>query len=242
MIPTANKKADADKIVRRKLSDQVLDKLREMILSREIRPGDFMPSERALMERFGVGRPAVREALQSLHNSGLISINHGERSRVNAIDAGTVLSQSDEVARMVLSAAPANLEHLKHARQMFELGMVRVAAQKASAEDIADLRAILEEQKALRDDPTAFIEADMRFHTRLAEMTENPIIVSVSQAMLSWLFEYHVNLLHWSGKEDVTLAEHEELINQIEKHDVTTAVETMARHLERSANVFEPKP
>ncbi|NVO28962.1 transcriptional regulator NanR [Donghicola sp. C2-DW-16] len=241
MASTANRKTDTDKIVRRKLSDQVLDKLREMILSHELRPGDFMPSERALMERFGVGRPAVREALQSLHNSGLISINHGERSRVNAIDASTVLSQSDEIARLVLSTVPANLEHLKQARQMFELGMIRVAAQNATAEDIADLRAIQAEQAQNLDDANAFIAADMRFHTRLAQITGNPIIIAVSEAMLGWLFEYHVSLLHWNGKEDVTLAEHAQMIDLIEQHDADGAVAMMTRHLARSASVFEPK-
>ncbi len=119
--------------------------------------------------------------------------------------------------------------------------MVRVAAQKATAGDVADLRAIHEEQKSNTGDAMAFIEADMRFHLRLAEMTDNPIIVSVSQAMLGWLFEYHVSLLHWSGKEDVTLAEHEEMINLIEKHDVEAAVATMARHIERSSGEFEAK-
>lgn len=241
MIPSAHKKADPDKIVRRKLSDQVLDKLRNMILSRELAPGDFLPSERALMERFGVGRPAVREALQSLHNSGLISINHGERSKVNAIDAGTVLAQSDDIARLVLSAAPANLEHLKHARQMFELGMIRIAAASATAADIADLRQIHDDQAQHRGDATAFIEADMRFHIRLADMTRNPIIVAVSRAMLGWLFEYHLSLLHWSGKEDVTLSEHLAMIDLIERHDVEGAVAMMARHLARSADAFDMK-
>lgn len=241
MASASNRKVTSDKIVRRKLSDQVLDKLREMILSHELQPGDFMPSERALMERFGVGRPAVREALQSLHNSGLISINHGERSRVNAIDASTVLSQSDEIARLVLSTVPANLEHLKQARQMFELGMVRLAAQNATSEDIADLRSIHEEQAQNLQDANAFIEADMRFHARLAQMSGNPIIVAVSEAMLKWLFEYHVSLLHWNGKEDVTLAEHAQMIDLIENHDSDGAVEMMTRHLARSAAVFEIK-
>lgn len=241
MSATAKPKTEEDKIVRRKLSDQVLDRLRAMILNRELAPGDVMPSERALMERFGVGRPAVREALQSLHNSGLISINHGERSRVNEVSAATVLSQSDPIARLVLSAAPANLEHLKHARQMFELGMIRVAAQKATAADVAELWAIHAEQERQLGNATAFIEADMRFHIRLARMTENPIIVSVAEAMLGWLFEYHVGLLHWSGKEDVTLAEHAWMIELIEAHDVEGAVAMMERHLERSAGVFEAK-
>ena len=241
MTPTADKRTDADKIVRRKLSDQVLDRLREMILTRELKPGDAMPSERALMERFGVGRPAVREALQSLHNSGLINISHGERSRVNEVDAGTVLSQSDQIARLVLSAAPDNLEHLKNARQMFELGMVRIAAQSATADDVAELRAILATQKGHYGNSVAFTEADMQFHIRIAQITKNPIIVSVSHAMLGWLFEYHTTLLHWSGKEDITLAEHAEIIDLIEKHDVDGAVTTMTRHLDRAAGVFEPK-
>ena len=65
----------SDRIVRRKLSDQVFDRLRAMI-GTELQPGDTMPSERDLMDRFGVGRPAIREALQSLQNKGLITIAH----------------------------------------------------------------------------------------------------------------------------------------------------------------------
>src|SRR5687767_14417961 len=61
-----------EQIVRRKLSDEVFDRLERMITSGELQPGDEMPSERVLMERFGVGRPAIREAMQSLANKGLV--------------------------------------------------------------------------------------------------------------------------------------------------------------------------
>ena len=132
-----------DKIVRLKLSEQVLERLREMIRSGELSPGDYMPSERALMERFSVGRPAVREALQALHTQGLITISHGERSKVNELSANLVLDQSDMVANILLDAVPANLEHLKEARRMFELGIVRVAAERATEEDVANLRKLL---------------------------------------------------------------------------------------------------
>ncbi|MFW2542420.1 transcriptional regulator NanR [Primorskyibacter sp. 2E107] len=230
-----------DKITRRKLSDQVLDRLQGLISTGELKPGDVMPSERALMARFGVGRPAVREALQSLHNSGLITINHGERSRVNAIDAGTVLSQSDAIARLLLSSAPGNLQHLKEARQMFELGMVRLAAQQASESDVAGLRALVEEQRRNLGNAKAFVSADMAFHTRLAQMSGNPIMAAVSGAMLAWLFEYHGGLLHWSGKEDITLAEHGRIVDLIAAHDEEGAVAEMARHLTRAEGAFEPR-
>lgn len=231
-----------EKITRRKLSDQVLDRLQALITSGELKAGDTMPSERALMARFGVGRPAVREALQSLHNSGLITISHGERSRVNALDAGTVLSQSDAIARMLLTASPNNLQHLKEARQMFELGMVRLAAERATGADIAALRRMVEDQRRRLGDAKAFVEADMAFHARIAEISGNPIMAAVSRAMLDWLFEYHGGLLHWSGKEEVTLAEHARIVHLLTARDGTGAVAAMKQHLERSEGAFESRP
>ena len=230
---------DGEKIVRRKLSDQVLQRLREMIRTGELKPGDAMPSERALMERFGVGRPAVREALQSLHNSGLITISHGERSRVNAITAGSVLDRSDEIAWLLLDSVPSNLEHLKQARRMFELGLVRLAAEKATDEDVAELRDLVARQRALLGtDAVPFIQTDMAFHARIAEIVGNPIIAAVSAAMLRWLFEYHTALLHWSGKEDVTLAEHERIVDLIAAHAAEGAVAMMRDHLDRSLDLY----
>ena len=66
---------NSQRIVRRKLADEVRERLLAMIRTGELRPGDRLPSERDLMERFAVGRPAVREALQSLGSAGLIEIN-----------------------------------------------------------------------------------------------------------------------------------------------------------------------
>ncbi len=244
-MPAEEQAGKTDQIVRLKLSEQVLDRLRSMIVDGELKPGDKVPSERALMERFGVGRPAVREALQSLQNQGLITITHGERSRVNEISPNTVLDRSDDVARLLLDSVPANLEHLKQARRMFELGVVRAAAEKATTQDIARLRTLLSEQKSHLPpaaEDRAFIEADMRFHTAIAEILGNPIIAAVSGAMLRWLLEYHVSLLHWSGKEDVTVSEHEGIIAALAANDPDKAADAMKMHLDRSQTLFAPKP
>lgn len=233
-----------EKIVRLKLSEQVLERLRAMIVSGELKAGDKVPSERALMERFGVGRPAVREALQSLDTQGLITISHGERSRVNELSAKTVISQSDDVARLLLEAAPANLEHLKEARRMFEVGVVRVAAEKAGPAQVSRLREMLDDQrKHLPNDgeSRAFVEADMRFHSAIAEILDNPVITAASAAMLSWLRDYHGSLLQWSGKEDVTLAEHERIIDAIAANDPDRAVIEIKSHLDRSTPLFAPR-
>src|SRR6476661_8304947 len=115
-------------IVRRKLSDEVFDRLRQLIESGQLRAGDEMPSERELMERFGVGRPAIREAMQSLANMGLVSISHGERARVQEVTAQSIMRQVDLSAHIMLQRSSSSLEHLKAARLLFERGMVREAA------------------------------------------------------------------------------------------------------------------
>jgi GntR family transcriptional regulator, sialic acid-inducible nan operon repressor len=71
----------SETIQRRKLYQDVLDRLMARIRSGEIAPGEQLPSERELMEAYGVGRPAIREALQTLERSGIVEIAHGERAR-----------------------------------------------------------------------------------------------------------------------------------------------------------------
>ena len=227
-----------ERITRRKLSDEVLERLLRLVSEGNLKPGDAMPSERELMERFGVGRPAIREAMQSLANMGLVSISHGERARVQELTAQSIIRQVDLSAHLMLQRSSDSLEHLKAARLFFERGMVREAAQKATADDVARLRAIVEDQRAALGKAEAFMEADMRLHTEIAAISGNPIFVSVSQAMLGWLKAYHTDLLRWSGKETHTLAEHAEIVDAIAKRDADAAEAAMVRHLERSSGLY----
>tara|TARA_R110000751_G_scaffold107645_11_gene204130 strand:- start:6044 stop:6757 length:714 start_codon:yes stop_codon:yes gene_type:complete len=232
----------SEPIIRRKLSDAVLERLKRLITGGELRPGDEMPSERELMARFQVGRPAIREAMQSLSNMGLVAISHGERARVLQLSARSIINQVDVTAKMMLAASKDSLEDLKNARVFFERGMVREAAQKASDEDVEHLRAALALQRTALSDSKAFINADMRLHTQIARISGNPIYVAVSEAMLSWLEEYHTEMLIWTGKENITLTEHEEIIECIARHDADAAENAMIKHLERSRTLYVQNP
>ncbi len=230
-----------EQIVRRKLSDEVFARLKAMITSGELQPGDEMPSERELMERFGVGRPAIREAMQALAGMGLVVISHGERAKVLELTAQSIFRQMDMTAKIMLAKSSDSLEHLKNARIFFERGMAREAALKATKDDIASLRDILEHQRDSLGNADAFISADMEFHTRIARISGNPIYVAVSEAMLAWLQEYHTDMLIWTGKEKFTLAEHEEIIACLEARDPDAAEQAVLKHLERSRALYTAK-
>ncbi|CAN7592212.1 transcriptional regulator NanR [Pararhizobium sp. LjRoot235] len=227
-----------EQIVRRKLSDEVFDRLERMITSGELKPGDDMPSERVLMERFGVGRPAIREAMQSLANMGLVAISHGERAKVLELTAQSIFRQVNSTAKIMLSRSSDSLEHLKNARIFFERGMAREAAAKATERDVEELREILERQRRSLGKAEEFISADMQFHTRIARISGNPIFVAVSEAMLAWLKEYHTDMLIWTGKEKFTLVEHEKIVDRLAAADADGAEVAMLVHLERSSALY----
>ena len=225
-------------IERKKLSDQILEKLLARIEGGEFPPGSQLPSERALMKRFNVGRPAVREALQGLERMGLISITHGERARVEALKPKHVFDQIAAPVRHLLITNPATLEHLKQARMMFEVAMVKLAAGQARRDDIASLREKLDRQRACAGKPKDFIQADIAFHTAIASVPGNPIFTAISESMLGWLFEFHTEALHSPGHEDLTLAEHEKIFEEIAARNPEAAAEAMSAHLARSNPLY----
>lgn len=242
MIQRVSMNQPVEQIVRRKLSDEVFDRLERMITSGELKPGDDMPSERVLMERFGVGRPAIREAMQSLANMGLVAISHGERAKVLELTAQSIFRQVNSTAKIMLSRSSDSLEHLKNARIFFERGMAREAAAKATERDVEELREVLERQRRSLGKAEEFISADMQFHTRIAQISGNPIFVAVSEAMLAWLKEYHTDMLIWTGKEKLTLVEHEKIIDRLAAADADGAEVAMLGHLERSSALYMSSP
>ncbi|MET0358136.1 MAG: FCD domain-containing protein, partial [Pararhizobium sp.] len=86
-----------------------------------------------------------------------------------------------------------------------------------------------------------FIAADMEFHARIARISGNPIYVAVSEAMLAWLRGYHTHMLIWTGKETVTLSEHQSIIDCIVARDADATEQAMLRHLERSRALYTSK-
>jgi DNA-binding FadR family transcriptional regulator len=225
-------------IHRRKLYQEVLDRLMERIRSGEIAPGAQLPAERELMEFYGVGRPAVREALQALERSGIVEISHGERARVVVPTAGSLIEQIAGGARHLLHMQPDTLEHLKEARIFLETGMARLAAERATEDDIVRLRQRLDEHRASMVNLGKFLEFDMAFHREIARISGNPIFPAIVEALFGWASEYYQPFVRAPGAEELTLSEHRRIVEAIAAHQPAEAEQAMREHLTRANALY----
>jgi DNA-binding FadR family transcriptional regulator len=219
-------------ILRRKLSHEVLERLQARLRAGEWPVGSQLPSERELMATFGVGRPAIREALQSLERMGLIAITHGERARVASITADSVIAQVSGMVQQMLTTSPETLTDFREARLFFETGMVRIAAERATDADIERIRAALDAQRAA--DTEHFLQCDMEFHRAIVASTGNSIFVGLQQAIFDWLKQYHYTLVRLPGAEKLTIDEHTKVFQRIAARDPEGAVKAITHHLKRS--------
>src|SRR3954470_10882631 len=140
----------------RRSFDDVLEQLREAILSGRIRPGERLPNERELCERFGVGRPTLREALRSLEAVGLIEVRPGKAGGSYAVTPSEATVGAALAALVGLRGA--SLENLAESRVDFESENAAWAARRATAADIAELEAIVAEATAAADDAGRVVE------------------------------------------------------------------------------------
>ena len=222
----------------RKLSDDIRERLLKRIRRGEFSPGDPLPSERELMQAYEVGRPAIREAMQDLERIGLLEIRHGRRARVATPSIGRMMDEIGETMRHFLANSPASLEHLKEARRLFELEMVRIAAQRRSTSDIARLRALLQAQSEASDDLERFIARDGDFHREIAAISGNPIFPALMEAMFNWLKVTYRGAVSVPGLEKVTIQEHTLILEGIVSGNPDIAVKHMADHLNRANDLY----
>jgi DNA-binding FadR family transcriptional regulator len=223
---------------RRKLSEAVIERLLERIRTHRLKPGDRLPSERQLMSEYDVGRPAIREALQQLEHLGLVEIRHGGRARMAEPSLSQIVEQLSAAMRHLLTNSSTSLENLKESRLMFETGMVRIAAKKRSAGDVARLRAVLEAERAALGDRERFVTLDGEFHREIAAMSGNPIFAVVCEAIFQWLADFYRGAVSVPGLEELTLREHEQIITAIEAGDAGAAGDRMADHLLRANELY----
>jgi GntR family transcriptional repressor for pyruvate dehydrogenase complex len=175
----------SDGLQRPRLREKVTERLASWIVDGAFSPGEMLPPEGELATRLGVSRATVREAVKTLAARGLIEVRHGGGLLVGASSAAPV---SDALA-LLLQRRRVGPEALLEARQLLEVEIAGLAAERATPADLAELEAALADLG--RDDRPleAQIAADTRFHLALARAAHNPVYLAVSEAVRAPLVE-----------------------------------------------------
>ncbi|SMX39547.1 FCD domain-containing protein [Octadecabacter ascidiaceicola] len=213
-----------------KLYQQVEQALSEEIAEGIHKPGEALPPERDLMERFGVGRPSIREALFSLSKRGLIELGSGRRPRVVEPNFDIVLGEIDVLARLALRKED-NLFHLMELRRILECALVRKLALEATPEQISELKERLDENVAALGDLQRFWRTDSEFHKTIARMSGNPLLPTIVEAILKWLIDNRKVTLAMPGSAERAMKHHQTIYNAISARQPDAADQAMATHL-----------
>ncbi len=225
------------RIERRKLFEQVAFHLEQQIVSGRLRPGDRLPAERDLCGLFGVGRPAIREALIALQRQGLVELRNGSSARVAAASpTDLVAGLAPAVRQMLLS--PDGQRNFQGLRAFVEIGLARHAARHASEEDLVRLGAALADNEAALGDPDRFVATDVAFHFAFAEIVGNPVFTAVHDALASWLAEQRRVTITAPGQARTALEAHRRILEAVRRRDPDAAEAAMAEHMRQLARVF----
>lgn len=215
---------------RRKLYEEVAEQIEAAIASGHFEIGDQLPSERDLMDRFGVGRPAIREALLLLERMGLVHLSPGEKARVTKPTIHGLVEQLSGAARHFL-ATPRGEASFQDARRVFESGIAYNAAIIATDEDIAVLEKALEANRQAMGNMAEFEKTDIRFHVELTKIGGNPIFLALHTALVDWLSLQRFISLKIPGVAEEAFESHKAIFDAIAAHNASAAWTAMDDHL-----------
>lgn len=210
-----------------RLSDKVADQMLETILTRKLRAGDRLPSERELGEQFGVSRTVVREAVRALVAKGVIEVRSGSGLRVTAVDAAAV----SESMSLYLRGGSIDFAKVHEVRTLLEIHLAGVAAHEASDGDLHELRAIHDRMRAELDDVEAAARHDLEFHRLIATATQNDVYLLLLDSIGTALIDIRRENLG-SGASTTTLDQHEAILEFLEARDPEGARAAMSAHLD----------
>jgi GntR family transcriptional regulator, transcriptional repressor for pyruvate dehydrogenase complex len=211
-----------------RLYEQIVQQIEDSIQKGALKPGDQLPAERELALQFGVSRTAVREAVKTLREKGLVEAYPG---RGTFITNGTSNSIRVTLDRMMKTGQAEGTMHLAEVREILEPEIAALAATRADEESLVEMKEAVSIMDKAKLDPDAFIEADLDFHLALAEAAANPLILSLIDSIVGVLREQRMRIFKVEGGPERGQYHHKRILEAIENRDPGGARAAMRAHL-----------
>lgn len=225
---------DFTPIKTKRLYEEIVEQIKQLITDGKLKPGDRLLAERELAEQFQVSRASVREAIRTLEMLGVIDIRPGEGTFVRG-------TETDDIIRplaMFLAVERSSLLDMFEMRRIFETATARLAAERATEEELDHIESMLEKMRERLNvlDPEKGEEFDAAFHYAVAEATHNSLLTKLFKTVSEEFAKansvarrqlYHDNIQNAQKIID----QHSEILEAIRSRNPQTASDAMLSHL-----------
>ena len=211
------------------------------VLAGRIVNGDLgvPPTEQDICAEFDVSKTTAREVIGALAARGLVTVRHGRRMEVRPVSEWNHLDPLLLELNHDAEAVRRTLGDLHDLRMLLEPEIAARAAQQATAEQLERMRATLERMQALEDDPDAYLEVDVDFHSELASATGNVVLAFVLDSVRE-LLRVSRRVTNLLGTMPETTLGHRRIYEALVAHDPEAAREAMLAHLLTVTAVWAP--
>ncbi|RIK76163.1 MAG: hypothetical protein DCC68_19930 [Planctomycetota bacterium] len=222
---------------RRKIRDEVADRIKELIAAERLMPGDRLPTESELAERFGFNRLSVREATKALEFLGIVESKTGVGLTVGQIDLARVTDHFGFHPALV-AASP---RQLIESRIVLETGVLPHVADRMAADDgvYDSLQAIVDGFRTARDLQT-WIDLDIRFHRALLESSGLAPLVAFGDLLQVFFQRFRDSVKRAEWKQGIE--SHQRIIDLLQKQKVRAATAELRTHIESHQRRIGSKP
>jgi DNA-binding FadR family transcriptional regulator len=212
-----------------RISDEILRQIRAAVLGGKFQVGERLPNERALAEQFASSRSSVREALRGLEQEGFIYIKKGNNGGVfvAAMDHRLV----SRPFQTLLQLRKVSIDHIAEVRLTFEPEAARLAALRATPEDLRDLEEVIEKMTRVVEAGETPSSYDLVFHKLVARAAANPILEVLAESMLEVASQVITELHPTIDVLRHVLKCHRDVFEAIKKRDGDLAFSAMSEHI-----------
>lgn len=213
-------------IKRKRLADQVADRLMQLIADGTFKAGDRLPSEPELMKQFDVGRSSIREAIGALSLTGILKVRPGQGTHVAEFSPST---GSKPIG--LLAIGPEKVRELVEARVELEGVIARLAAQRATQEDLQDIRNAHQQLHDALLNKETLIKPDIEFHSAVAKACHNDVLIKFFSEMRQPTKHWMKQKAKFDWGYEKVYEQHDYIIKAIEAKDGPGAEAALKAHL-----------
>lgn len=212
------------------LKNKVVNHITSLINSGTLAPGDRLPTEREMAEKFGVSRSVIRDAIKTLSGTGLIEVRRGVGIFITEVDSNSI---ARDLSGLLVNDIDT-IELLFEVRTVLEIAAARCAAERCSAEGRQRVKMLIKDScNLLTSDLNLdyYKENDRKVHLLVAELSSNALMLSLMSNMLNLLEVSRSLTANTPERAKLSVKEHIKLLKAIYHHQVDQAGSLMQAHL-----------